>query len=81
MRPGEIYYLTFFSYSFLTYYGISRYYLFNDGYPVGTPAYDHLFMCRSFNIYPSDSLLNGDMLYISGLDLRSKAIKAKFIGG
>jgi hypothetical protein len=21
---------------------------------VATPAYDHFFMCRSFNVYPSD---------------------------
>ncbi len=81
MKAGEVYFLTFYSYSFLTYFGLTRYYLFNDGYPVGTPVYDHLFMCRSFDIYPSNALVNGNMLYISGLDLRSKVIKAKYLGG
>jgi hypothetical protein len=81
MKAGEVYFLTFYSYSFLTYYGATKYYLFNNAYPVNTPAYDHLFMCRSFNIYDTDALVNGNTLVVSGLDLKSKVIKAKYIGG
>jgi hypothetical protein len=78
MKAGEIYYLTFFSYSFLTYYGTLKYYLFNDAYPVGTPVYDHLFMCRSFDIYSSNALVNGNNLNVYGIDLRSKVIRGKY---
>ena len=80
MKAGEIFYLTFYSYSFLTFFGSSRYYLFNTKYPVNTPVYDHLFICRSFDVYPSDAIVNGNTLVINGIDLRSKVIKAKWLG-
>ena len=78
MKAGEIYFLTFYSYSFLTYYGNTKHYLFNTKYPVGTAVYDHLFFCRSYDIYSSDALVNGDTLVVNGLDLKSKVVKAKF---
>eukprot|EP00347_Sterkiella_histriomuscorum_P007679 403347989 len=80
MKAGEIFYLTFYSYSFLTFFGSSRYYLFNTKYPVNTPVYDHQFICRSFDVYPSDAIVNGNTLVINGIDLRSKVIKAKWLG-
>lgn len=81
MLPGEVYFLTFFSYSFLTYYGTQKYFLFNNGYPVGTPVYDHLFFCRSFTVYSTNQLVNGNTLTVAGLALRNITIKAKYVGG
>lgn len=40
-----------------------------------------MFMCRSYNIYPSNAIVNGRTLIIRGLDLKSKVIKAKYSGG
>jgi hypothetical protein len=68
MKAGEIYYLSFYSYSFLTYYNGAKYYLFNTAYPVGTVGYDHLFMCRSYNVTSSTALVNGNTLVIYGVD-------------
>jgi len=58
MKGGEIYYLSFFKESFAYKTSASsttKYYLFNDKtLDVGqTTAYDHLFFCRSFTVYPS----------------------------
>lgn len=80
MKAGEIYYLSFFSYSFLTYFGSSRYYLFNTKYPLNTAVYDHMFMCRSYDIYPSDALINGNTFAINGESLLSQVINAKWLG-
>lgn len=71
MKAGEIYYLTFFSYSFVTQFGSSKHYLFNTKYAVGSPVYDHMFMCRSFTVYSSDALINGDTFVINGESLVS----------
>lgn len=38
-------------------------------------------MCRSFNIYPSDQLINGMTVVVRGVDLRQKLIKAKYSAG
>lgn len=81
MKSGEIFFLTFYSYSFMTYFSGTPYYLFNDAYPIGTAVYDHLFICRSFNIYSSDSLINGNVVVVNGKDLKSKSIKAKYNAG
>ena len=54
MKAGEVFFLTFYSYSFMTVFDNQKYYLFSDGFNVGEPAYDHFFMCRSFNVFPSD---------------------------
>jgi hypothetical protein len=81
MKAGEVYFLTFYSYSFMTVFGGTKYYLFSDGFPVATPAYDHFFMCRSFNIFPSDQLINGQVVVVQGVDLRQKTIKAKYSAG
>jgi hypothetical protein len=59
MKGGEIYFLSFFEYSFsykLTPNSNQRYYLFNNlTLEVGQDsAYDHLFFCRSFNVTYSD---------------------------
>ena len=70
MNPGEVYFLTFYPYSFMTLFGGTKYYLFNDGFAYGTPAYDHFFMCRSFDIYPSTQLINGQTVVVTGINLR-----------
>jgi hypothetical protein len=38
-------------------------------------------MCRSFNVFPSDQLINGRVVIVKGVDLRQKTIKAKYSGG
>lgn len=81
MKAGEVYFLTFYSYSFMTVFDSTKYYLFSDGFPVGTPAYDHFFMCRSFNVFPSDQLINGRTVVVRGVDLRQKTIQAKYSAG
>ncbi|CDW88139.1 neurohypophysial n-terminal domain containing protein [Stylonychia lemnae] len=85
MKGGEIYYLSFYKESFAYKTSASsttKYYLFNDKTlePGQTTAYDHLFFCRSFTINPSTQLINGRKLTMTGLDLRSKQIKARFSG-
>ncbi len=73
--------MTFYSYSFMTYFDNTKHYLFSEGFPVATAAYDHFFMCRSFNIFPSDQLINGQTVVVRGVDLREKLIKAKYSAG
>lgn len=70
MKAGEVYFLTFYPFSFMTYFDNTKYYLFNDELTYGVPAYDHFFMCRSFNIYPSNQLINGRIVVVRGVDLR-----------
>lgn len=81
MKAGEIYYLSFYPFSFMTMYSNTKYYLFNDKLPYGQSAYDHFFMCRSFDIFPSNQLINGDTVVITGIDLRSKVINAMYSAG
>ena len=81
MKAGEVYFLTFYSYSFMTVFDNKPYYLFSDGFAESTPAYDHFFMCRSFNVYPSDQLINGRTVVVRGVDLRQKRIMAKYSAG
>ena len=38
-------------------------------------------MCRSFDIFPSNQLINGDTVIITGIDLRSKVINAMYSAG
>ncbi len=38
-------------------------------------------MCRSFNVFPSDQLINGRVVVVKGVDLRQKTIKAKYSAG
>lgn len=70
MKAGEVFFLTFYSYSFMTVFDNQKYYLFSSGFPVGQPAYDHFFMCRSFNVFPSEQLINGRVVIVRGVDLR-----------
>lgn len=81
MKAGEIYYLTFYPFSFMTQYKGSKYYLFGNNLTYGVPAYDHLFTCRSFDVYSSDQLINGQTVVVHGLDLRQKLINAKYSAG
>jgi hypothetical protein len=74
MKAGEVYFLTFYPFSFMTKFQNTKYYLFNTGFFYGQPAYDHFFMCRSFNIYPSEQLINGMTVEVQGSDLRQKLI-------
>jgi len=41
-----------------------KYYLFSNGFAEGAVAYDHFFMCRSFNVFPSDQLINGRIVTV-----------------
>jgi hypothetical protein len=59
-------------------YAGNKYYLFNDQGDVNAPVYEHFFMCRSFNIYPSNQLINGQIVVVRGLDLRQKSIQVKY---
>lgn len=38
-------------------------------------------MCRSFNVFPSEQLINGRVVIVKGVDLRQKTIKAKYSAG
>lgn len=82
LKAGEVYFLSFFPYSFANIVNGVKYYLFDDkNIPITQSAYDHLFYCRSFNIYSSNQLINGKILTIYGKDLLSKSINAKYVGG
>jgi|LauGreDrversion4_2_1035121.scaffolds.fasta_scaffold21088_2 hypothetical protein len=80
MKGGEIYFLSFYLYSFsskLTPNSNQRYYLFNNiTLEVGQDsAYDHLFFCRSFNVSYSDQMINGATFTMQGVDLKYKLIR------
>ena len=77
LKPGEIYYLSFYGYSFRNENGD---YLFGNSAPVGTPMYDHMFQCRSFNIYNSDQTINGNFFKMAGENLLSITADAKING-
>lgn len=77
LSPGEIYYLSFYPYSFKNSDG---YYLFGDTATVGVPLYEHMFQCRSFDIYNSDQVINGNSFNMSGANLISIDAYAKFNG-
>ncbi len=88
MKGGEIYFLAFYKNSFAFKTSASsttRFYLFNDKtLDTGagqTSAYDHLFFCRSFNVSSSNQMINGMTFSISGIDLKSKTIRAVSAGG
>ena len=66
LKAGEIYFLTFYGYSFKNENG---YYLFGPGATVGQALYEHMFQCRSFNITSSDQLLNGNYVEVQGTGL------------
>ena len=57
-----------------------NYYLFNTAYPVSTPVYDHLFLCRSFTLISSDELINGNTIVMQGSNLLKITTKAKYVG-
>jgi hypothetical protein len=63
MNQGEIFYLSFFKESFYTMdtFSSTRYWLFNDAalLPDQTTVYDHLFVCRSFEVYNNTQSVQG----------------------
>ena len=66
LKAGEIYFLTFYGYSFKNKNG---YYLFGTSATAGQALYEHMFQCRSFNITSSDQLLNGNYVKVQGTGL------------
>lgn len=82
LKSGEIYLLQFYPYSFATVNSGIKYFLFNKiPVTIGTSAYDHLFFCRSFNIIPNKSLINGNKIKMTGVDLLYKTSRSKYLGG
>lgn len=77
LKAGEIYYLTFYGHTFRNQDG---YYLFGPDAPVGTPMYKHMFQCRSFSIYDSSQIINGEYVEIQGSGLLYNEANAKMNG-
>lgn len=77
LQPGEIYYLTFYGYSFKNSDGK---YLFGSSAPVGQAMYSHMFQCRSFSISDSNQVINGNTFTMKGLNLLSIKANAKMNG-
>lgn len=68
MKPGEIYYLSFYPFTFKNPAGS---YLFGPSATYGTSMYDHMFQCRSFGIYSSNQTINGNYFKMTGQNLLS----------
>ena len=77
LTHGEIYYISFYGHSFKNDKGE---YLFGSSAPVGVSMYDHMFQCRSFNIFNSDNIINGKYLSMTGKNLLSIKAAAKLNG-
>jgi hypothetical protein len=80
MKAGEIYYLSFFKDSFHSRDSLgNKYWLFNDKALLAgqTSVYDHLFVCRSFDIEASDQAIQGTTFSIQGADLLEKSSWSK----
>jgi hypothetical protein len=77
LKPGEIYYLSFYGHTFKNENG---YYLFGPDVPVGVAQYQHMFQCRSFDILSSDQIINGNYVEAQGTGLLYNEAYAKMNG-
>jgi hypothetical protein len=77
LQPGEIYYLSFYPYSFKNSKG---YYLFGATATPAVPLYEHMFQCRSIDIFPSDQVINGNFFNMTGVNLLSIIAYSKLNG-